>query len=339
MSPTPVELPGWVEFNAWRTGLTPYQFASSGPGAQVRAILYLDRRGRVRLPDLATYLPVSFETQRQRPSSRTADWLEASAPLVEQMKQRAVPQLVYLPPSIDDVRPWQWRGFLVSVDYTYQIDFPFDPTLMVPSHRNSVEKAARLGMSVRRVDDVDPVVECLVESASRVGYPLVIRHDELRGALRLLGSDSLRMYTCFDKEGRPASSCVVVHAPGNLALAWLAGTRSASLGDGANHLLWRVAFDDLESAGASGVDWGGPNSRTLAEFKARWGSRLVPIYSIRTYSTRAGARFLADWIDFRRKDHVQSVGVGGPPASPGNRPGGKATTEARPAKQETRSGR
>ena len=298
---TPVELPGWVEFHAWRTGLKPDRFSTSDGSSQVRAVLYLDQHGRVRLPHLARYIPVVFETQRQRPSGRTAEWLRVAAPLVEEMKRRKVPNLIYLPPAIDDVRPWQWRGFLVGVDYTYLLDFPLDTALIDRNHRSSCEKATRLGMTVERVSDADPVIECLEESASRVGYSLEIRHRELRKAQSLLGSDSLRTYVCYDREGRPASSCVVVHLPDNRAFGWLAGTKTARLGDGANHLLWRTAFDDLAAAGATGVDFGGPSSPSIASFKSRWGSRLLPMYSIRSYSVRAGARLLANWLGPRRE--------------------------------------
>lgn len=47
----PLELPGWVEFNTWRTGLKVRHFrASLDNGAAISAVLYLDGRGRVKVP-------------------------------------------------------------------------------------------------------------------------------------------------------------------------------------------------------------------------------------------------------------------------------------------------
>jgi hypothetical protein len=109
------------------------------------------------------------------------------------------------------------------------------------------------------------------------------------------------MYACIDPQGVAASACAVVHAPGATAFGWLSGTRSERLADGANHLLWRSVIDDVESAGATGLDFGGPNSPTISTFKSRWGARLAPIYAIRSYSLRAGVRFCADWLRPRRE--------------------------------------
>lgn len=306
MPPSPIELPGWVEFNAWRAGLTPREYTAEDGGAELRAILYLDRRGRIHLPDLARYVPVTFVTQRRRASGQTAEWLRAAAPLAEEMRRRAVPRQVHLPPEVDDVRPWQWRGFVVGVDYTYVLDLPTDPERIGHGHKSNLNKAIRLGMTVERVDEPGPVVACLGESASRVGYELEIHERELAAAARMIGDDAFRMYVCRDAAGAPASSAVVVHVPGSVAFAWLTGTSSARLADGAGHRLWQFVFEDLAAAGATGVDLGGPNSPAIAAFKARWGARLLPMYGVRTYSVRAFARFLADWRSARdsRDDRV-----------------------------------
>ncbi len=300
MSLCPAELPGWVEFNAWRTGLKPYLVSARDGSAEIRAILYLDARGQVRVPDLARYLPVVFVTGRQRTSGQTAEWLRAAGPLADEMKRRGVPHRVHLPPEVSDVRPWLWRGFLVGVEYSYVLDLPVDARGIDHGHNSNSNKAARLGMTVEKVDDPILVVACLAESAARLGYRLEIGGRELLEAQRLLGSDHLRMYLCRDHEGEAASSCVLIHAPGHPAFAWLTGTVTARLADGAGHLVWRFVFDDLLAAGATGVDLGGPNSPAIAAFKSRWGSRLVPMYNIRTYSIRSGARFLASWLSSGR---------------------------------------
>lgn len=293
---TAIESPGWVEFHARRSGLRPYRYTGDEAGAHVRALLYLDRRGRVCLPDLVPYVAVAFETARQRSSGRTAEWLRLTRPLAEEIRRRTVPRRVFLSAAVEDVRPWQWAGLLVDVDYAYAIDLPFNPALMDRGQRTNCAKATRLGMRVERIDHPGPVIACLAESAARIGYRVRIDEADLRTARGLLGVDGLRMYACFDPQGVPASACVVVHAPGSQAFGWLTGTRSERLADGVNHLLWRTVIDDIESAGATGLDFGGPNSPTISAFKSRWGARLMPIHSIRSYSFRAAARFCADWI-------------------------------------------
>ena len=75
----------------------------------------------------------------------------------------------------------------------------------------------------------------------------------------------------------------------------MAGIRAAHLADGANYLLSRQSIEDLSLAGATGLDLCGANIEGVAAFKSQWGGSLVPTYGVRTYSLRAGARFLADW--------------------------------------------
>ena len=299
ISLTPLELPGWLEFNTWRTGLEAIRFsAAPGGGPEVRAVFYVDRRGRLKLPPNNPFMPVVFESARHRPSGRTWEWLTAAAPLVEEMRRRGVANDLCLPPDVEDVRPWRWRGFLVGVRYTYCLDLPLDPALADPGIRKHCNKAARLGMTVERVTDVERVVECLAETEARKGFSLGIGTRELRVALSLLGPDSLRMYVCFDSEGRPAASEVVLHAAGIRAADWLAGTKSRY--QDAGHLLRSFVFDDLASAGAAGIDLCGANLPTVASFKSQWGARLVPTYTVRTPSARAVARFVADMIGSRR---------------------------------------
>lgn len=302
MSLTALELPGWVEFNEWRTGLKAHRFSLSitPDGPDVRTVLYLDRRGRIRFPPNNPFLPVVFRSARQRPSGRTADWLKVAGPLVEEMRQRRVLNATSLPPDVDDVRPWQWGGFLVGVRYTYCLDFPFDFGIVDRETRRQCEKATRLGMTVERVDAVDPVVECLAETEARKGFSHRIGVREMRVAQTLLGPDSLRMYVCFDSRGQPAAARVVVHVPETRAVALMAGSKTALLGGGANYLLYRHSLDDLSSAGATGLDLCGANIPSVAIFKSQWGGRLIPTYYVRDYTVRAGARFVADWLESRR---------------------------------------
>ncbi len=320
VSLTPLELPGWVEFNAWRTGLKPYRFAyaATPDGPEVRAVLYLDRRGRVRLPPNNPFLPIVFRSARQSSSGRTADWLRAAAPLVEEMRRRGVVNATSLPPDIVDVRPWGWRGFRIGVGYTYLLDFPYDPALADRGVRRNCEKATRLGMTVERVRDVDLVAACLGETESRKRFSHLLGPRELRAADGLLGPDSLRMYACLDRHGQAASACVAIHAPGTRAIAWLAGTKTAYLPTGANHLLWRHVLDDLSAAGSSGFDFCGANIGLVADFKSRWNPRLTPIYHVRSHSVRAGARFLADWLSARRVPAIAAEGPGGESPSLGH---------------------
>ena len=324
MTQSPLELPGWLEYNAWRTGLKPWCYSTGADDrAEARAVFYLDRRGRVNLPPKNPYLSVVIRNERQRPSGRTAEWLRIASPLVDEMKRRGAANQLILPPDVEDVRPWSWSGFLVGVAYTYVLDFPVSPSNLDPSHRSDIAKAAANGMTAERVTDVGPVIACLEATEDRVGRSLGMGARELRAAADLVGADNLRMYVCFDASGQAASSCVILHVPGARALLWLAGVRRTQASVGAGPLLWRFAMDDVASAGAVGIDLCGANIRSIAAFKSRWGTRLVPSYSVRPYSVRAGLRFLADWRHSRdRRPHTQESTAATRPRPTGPRQAG-----------------
>lgn len=281
--------------------MKPHRFslAATPDGPEVRAVLYLDHRGRVTLPQGNPYLPVYFRAARKTRSGRTADWHKVAAPLVDEMRRLGSANQLYLPPDVEDVRPWQWRGFFVSVRYTYFLDFPFDDAGMDRLTRRSQDRAAGLGLTVKRVTEVEPILECLAETEARQGFAHGLGPPELREARGLLGDESLRMYVCFDRVGQPASAAIVLHSPGARAIAWVAGTKSARMREGAGHLIWRASFDDLFAAGATGIDFCGANMAQVATFKSHWGARLVTNYGVRTYSIRTGARFFADWLEAR----------------------------------------
>ncbi len=298
---TPLELDGWLEFNAWRTGLKAQRFSTSNPsGGAARAVFYLDRRGRIMLPANNPYVPVTFRSDRERPNGRTAEWLAAAAGIVDEMLRRGTGNQLYLPPEVEDMRPWLWRGFKVGPRFTYYLDFPFDHSGIERTTRQVCDRATKLGYTVARVTDVGPVLECLQETADRAGFTLGLGDRELRTAHDILGEDRLRMSVCFTSTGAPASSAIVLHEPGTRAILWYYGTKSGERTDGAGHLLLRSVFDDAQTAGAAGMDLCGANMKSIATFKSQWGGRLVPNYAVRTYSIRAAARFTTEWIDWRR---------------------------------------
>ena len=299
---TPLELPGWLEFNSWRTGLRAERFSATPDGGpEIRAVLYVDRRGRIVLPPNNPHTPIVFKSNRQRPSGGTAEWLRAAAPLVAEMRQRGIRNQLYLSPDVQDVRPWSWQGFLVGVSYTYVMDFPFDATTQDWGSRHNSKRAHDLGMTVERVTDLKPLLDCLADTEAHKGFRFGIGARELRVAYGLLGEEALRLYVCFDCQGRPAAAEAVIHAPGAKAVEWVAGMKADHRATGASYLLRPFVFNDLACASATGVDLSGANLASVAAFKSLWGSRLVPSYAVRTYSTRATVRLLTDWLHSRRR--------------------------------------
>jgi hypothetical protein len=297
----PLETPGWIEFNTWRTGLTAHRYVDHGnSGDRLEAQLYLDRRGRVAMPPNNPYLAVRFETGRTTPASRTAAWLRASKGLLDELNERGLANQIHLPPGITDVRPFTWDGYRTSVRYTYILDLPVDEGLLSRGTRKAIRRSEAAGYTVERTEDLDAVLACLVHAEQRQGFSHGLGRRELDAAARLMGPDGMRMYVAFDAHGVPASAVVNLHAPGSRAIGWLSGTAPTALRDGPGLAVLRHEFADLAAAGATSVDLYGANIESIAEFKSHWGPELVPTYSLREYSMRSTARFILDWRNARR---------------------------------------
>ena len=306
MTQSPLELPGWLEFNTWRTGLTALPHSSpSNEGSVVTGVLYVDRRGRVVVPPNNPYLPVGFHSEVTRPSSRTADWLRLAAPLVDEMRKRGVVNQVQLPPEIEDVRPWTWSRFLVGVQYTYVVPFPFDASVLSRRIRRDIEQRRAGspvdGLTPMRVSDPDLVLACLAASEARKGFSNGLGRADLDTLARLVGDEHLRMYACIDPQGQFESTEIVIHAPGARAIGWVHGSTASGLAHGAAATLRWFVFDDLATAGATGIDLCGANIPAVAAFKASSGAMLQPTFSIRSYSGRSAARFAIESIKARRR--------------------------------------
>lgn len=308
--PGPLELPGWLEFSQWRTRCVPRVISSATEASSARMVLYLDKRGRVVLPRGNPYLPIRVSANGRRLDQQIRAGHRAVEPLVEEVRSRGSANQLYLSPDADDVRPWLWRGFFVSVRYTLVVDFPFDPARLGAKTRRRHQTALKRGYSAQRVDDVKLVRSCLEETENRQGFAYGLRTPELSEARRLMGDDAFRMYVSFDARGRPASTAIMLHAPGSLAIGWALGTRADALPDGATYVSVMAAIDDLTVAGASGLDFCGANIASVSEFKSQFSTRLVPNFGIRTYSPRTAARFMLDWRSSgRRRSEPSERGV------------------------------
>lgn len=90
--PSPLALDGWHEFNRIRWGVRPERLVfgqSQGDGAQLEAVLYLNRRGRVYLPHHNPYLPVCFRpSPTSFPSRNERRWLTLAEQLASFARQR-----------------------------------------------------------------------------------------------------------------------------------------------------------------------------------------------------------------------------------------------------------
>lgn len=92
MPRSPLFLDGWVEFTRRERRLQPVPMRFTKEGNDfpaIRAVHYLDRHGRIRVPSLHPYLPVSFEPTLAR-SRRKRDAQRLGVAAAEAIHRRTI---------------------------------------------------------------------------------------------------------------------------------------------------------------------------------------------------------------------------------------------------------
>ena len=294
---------GWLEFNRVRLNLQPLRLRFADDGVDLpwaEAVLYLDQSGQVCHPPRNPYLPIWFQpTNTERRQRITRQWVDLASRLAAELHRRGVKNTLNLSPDIVDVRPWQWEGFRVGVRYTYMIDLPFSFEPADKAVGAKVRKAEKTGFRCDRTLKMLDVMTCLRETEERQDFSYGLTTAELELASQLLGEDHFRAYACYAPDGQLASAQIVLHKPGTPAIGWVAGARTDYLTGGPNQLLESFVIRDLEAIGASGYDLSGANIPTVSAAKAAWGGRLLPYYTVESYSARRLARWTINWWKYR----------------------------------------
>jgi hypothetical protein len=198
---------------------------------------------------------------------------------------------LHLPPSVRDVRPFQWRGWRVTPYYTYRI--ALDAGLEA---RWSASVRRRVGSAGRRFHFAqDPSAAAILltlsrESYARHGRRYPVAPEALASAINDLQQRGLlRIYTVRQTDSSEAQAAVgLLHAP-TMGYYWIAGGRP---GDAMTVLLGRL-LPALRDEGVTLFDFVGANTPSIAEFKRRFGGVLTPYFAAERISNpvlRAFAR-------------------------------------------------
>ncbi len=301
--PTPLALEGWLEFNRWKWGLQPLQvrYAAGKDLPAITAVLYLNRQGRVVVPKLNPFLPVSFEpTPTEKRYRLYRQWLEAATLMAKDMHDRGLRGAVNLAPEAADARPWRWAGFWVGMMYTFYVDLPLALEDIDQAICRRIRKAQKEGYRAEQTANMAHALAVLAETEERQGFRYHLKLQDLEQARKLLGDEHFRAYVCYSPAGRPANCVIVLHRPGGWAIYWVAGTGREHLQSGAAQLGLHYILEELHAAGARGLDLTGANIPNVADGKMRWGGRLVPYPSVEPYNLRSLALWGLRWLGSRR---------------------------------------
>lgn len=298
--PPPLAHDGWLEFNRIKRGVRPIRLQNGDSESSVDVVFYLDRAGRITLPPLNPYAPLTYTTGDEKNYRRHRRWLSLVEPIVDEMRGRGLARPIAFPVGIVDMRPWQWAGFRVSATYTYYSALPLDAGNADPAVRRKIRQAVRMGYTCERVLGPKHVLTCLLETERRQGFSYGLTPIDFVRLRDLLGPERLRMYICYAPNGEPATVRVVLHASGHPAIDWVSGTASQHLQSGATQLLIRTVLDDLSVAGATAFDFEGANIPGVAAAKMAWGGELLPWFQVESFGFRGLARWGRGWLGYHR---------------------------------------
>lgn len=299
----PLALDGWLQFNEYKWKLKPSKLRFNIDNKEVpsvEAIVYLDRRGRIVMPPLNPYLPVSFyPSQTNKVYRLRRQWLSVSGLFADALQKR-VYGAVSFPPDIIDVREFQWRGFLIEPRYTFYLTLPLDLSNVDHMVRKQINKALSNGFQIQRSLCFEKVIECLADTERRQGFTYHLNINDLHEANRLIGEDNFRCYVAIAPNSEVASARIILKGSGSHAVDWVAGTKKEFLNSGITQYLISYALEDLVKDGITTFDFAGANLPTVQAAKSSWGGELKVYYVLRQPSIRALAsismRFLKSFI-------------------------------------------
>ena len=250
-------------------------------GLVAGALLYEKPLGPYRravVPPLTPYTPVLL-----RDRSCEADVharrspLDALMPLLERRYGHVA---LHLPPSLTDVRPFQWAGWDVRPLFTYRQTLAGEAALKGAVSRNVRRLAGEEGW---RVEEAPHAVEALIglgeRSFGRQGRALPVEAARLRKLVEsLLAAGLARLFTATSAAGETEGALVVLH-DGAAAYDWFVGSLPGPARARLTYdVLLRLYDQDVRT-----YDFGGANTPPFAEFKRRFGGALTPYYRVERY--------------------------------------------------------
>ncbi len=246
--------------------------------------LYVDSRLGIRRAGMPPFVPYAPLLQAGEWSAWTTHQRrDPVALLAGKIANSLGAAALHLQPGWLDVRPFIWQGWSARPFYTYMapLDDPEGPLTRWAKNNRRDFRFYAADYEVREdLRDLDKIVELVESSYARHGRPLPIQPVRLSGLLgQILPSDIARVFLATDRVGRPVAGLVLL-VDNDRAFYWLSGSEPGP----AMTVLIGTVFEWLSAEGKKSIDFVGANTPSIAEFKRRFGSQLIPYFRVETFS-------------------------------------------------------
>jgi len=298
-------LDGWLRFNEETWGYKAERVMYALPGKDrpaLEAVLYLDRRGHVRMPPCNAYLPLQFfPTPTEKNCQLYTQWMSVAKLLAEDIDKRGISSSIAFPPGFVDARAFQWLGYEVTFHYTFVTKLPLNEMHMDKRVMGHIEKAKKLGYYVERTNNCEEILFCLEKTSQFQKFDNICSQSVFKKLENSLHNEYLFAHVSYDQNDMPCSAQIKLMMPNGICIGWQAGTDRQHIKNGVNQLLYYSAIDDLIRSGGKYFDNCGANIESVASAKAAWGFELVPYMCISDHSLRGKAKNLIGRIHGARK--------------------------------------
>jgi hypothetical protein len=227
------------------------------------------------VPAFTSFTPILFE--QALPESQLHDQTSPLDALLNDLQTRYASTHLHLPPAWSDMRTFQWNGWSVRPLYTYQVDLTNADSLQSnwSTGTRRLFRQAETDYDVDETTEADAVVTWVGRSYERQERKLPVEPHRLKSLIMNLQQAGLvRIFTATKKTGSTPEAALALLHDETTAYYWVAGSTP---GAAMTILLGRV-FDRLQQDGFKTFDFVGANTPSIAEFKRRFGSMLIPYY-------------------------------------------------------------
>jgi len=239
--------------------------------ASVGCIGIARQRGPIKdfgLPLFTPYSGVELPETTEASIHAKNDPLAGLAILLESRFDRI---RIHLPPTVEDVRPLQWRGWNVSPLFTYVLAPGSGQAAWSAGARRTLRKSGEDYRVRIEPEAAGDVVNLMLESYRRQGRTTPADPGILTHACRsLIQSGDADCVVARDGHGEAAAGIILLHGPES-SYYWIAG----GVPGPAMTVLMAFALEFLADKGTKAFDMVGANTPTIAEFKRRFGPTLV----------------------------------------------------------------
>jgi hypothetical protein len=298
-------LDGWLKFNEETWGVKSERVVYRLPGKELpalEAVLYLDKRGRVRMPPCNPYIPLQFSSTSTEKKCQLYTQLTSEMKLLaEDIKRRGVSGSLAFPPGFLDARAFQWLGFDTTFNYTFVTPLPLNETNMDKRVRGHIEKAKSASYSAEKTNNWNDVIYCLNVTSDAKRFDNILSISILSKLEELLPKDNLYAHIAYDQNGEPSSAQIKFVMQDGICIGWQAGTDRKHITSGVNQMLYNFAISDITKAGGRYFDNCGANIESVARAKSAWGFELVPYIMIPDHSLKGWAKNIVGRVHGARK--------------------------------------